>query len=282
MSGEDHQALRDSIMTSGLREPIVLLDGEILDGWQRYTACLAEYVEPRFVEFEGNDPADFVRDKHTRRPLTLTQRMTAIGRMSTWRRTGAAGHDSKSANSADLSAEQVAKQSGGSTRTAMSVKAALIHGAPELIEAMTSGLVAAHKAEEIAKLPKEEQVAAITAPKPAKLKGKPLKGPAADLVRAELKAASAKSEAGEATAKVEELEAELSVLREQLAEVRDDLDAAVKVLDASDQVAAALAEAKKVRDLNRGLQSRIDSMLTEIAGLKRSVSHWQRKAGQPA
>jgi hypothetical protein len=279
MSAEDHQALRDSITSSGLREPIVLLNGEILDGWQRYTACLAECIEPRFVEFEGDDPADFVRDKHTRRPLSLTQRLTAIARMYTWR---PAGRPNNSAVNAEFSAAEMAKLAGASTRSAEYVKAAITHGTPEVVEAMAAGKLTATRAAEIVKLPEEKQAAAITAPKPARLKGKPLKGPAADLVRAELKAASAKSEAGEATAKVEELEAELSVLREQVAEARDDLDAAVKVLDASDQVATALAEAKKVRDLNRGLQSRIDSMLTEIADLKRSVKHWQRKAGQPA
>ena len=64
MSEEDFQSLRDSIYEHGLREPIVLLDGEILDGWQRYSACIAEGMPPRFEEFQGDDPVDYVRDKH--------------------------------------------------------------------------------------------------------------------------------------------------------------------------------------------------------------------------
>ena len=295
MSAEDHQALRDSIAASGLREAIVLLNGEVLDGWQRYTACIAEGIEPRFEDFRGEDgdeAADFIRDKHTRRPLTLTQRLAAVLQMSRYK---PAHRPNKSANSADLpkqserSIPEIAASVGASTRSASSVKAALDNGAPELVKAVTAGAVSAHRAEEISKLPKDEQAAALSAPKAPRFRGKPMKGPKADLIRAEMKAAAHRSKAEESQARVAELEQHAAGLSQQLAEALQTQAAAeadnagmAKVFEANDQLAVAVAEAKKYRDLAAGLQQRINSMMTEIAELKRSVKQWQKKAGQTA
>ncbi|NDZ12066.1 hypothetical protein C7T35_15330 [Variovorax sp. WS11] len=286
MSDAEYAALVDSITNIGVQNPITLYEGKVLDGWNRYRAsCDLVCACPETPLAVGVDPVDFVRaqNKH-RRHLPLGAWALIEVSLSAWK-------PSHRPDKGELSSpfqrsnEEMAAKAGVTVRTIQHAKVVEANAAPEVKEAVKTGVVSVKAAAEIARLPKEEQAAAISAPpppKPAKFKGKPKKGPAADLVRAELKAARAKGEVGEATARIEELEAELSALREQLAEARDDLEAAVKVLDASDQVAAALAEAKKVRDLNRGLQSRIDSMLTEIARLKGSVKHWERKAGQPA
>ena len=39
MSLEDFQALKDDIEVTGQREPVIVLDGMVLDGWHRYRAC---------------------------------------------------------------------------------------------------------------------------------------------------------------------------------------------------------------------------------------------------
>lgn len=163
MADEDFTALKDSISYSGLLEPITLFDGQILDGWHRYGACLETGMEPRFEEFTGDDPAQYVRDKHTRRPLTLTQRLTCIALMSRWRPNGG----KQSAVPADcFSSKDIAKAAGGGVRSAEHVKEAITKGAPELVQAMKAGKVGAEKAAAIAKLPQAEQAAAIHKPTP--------------------------------------------------------------------------------------------------------------------
>ena len=48
--------LASDIATNGLLNPIVMLDDKLLDGRNRFAACKIANVEPRFVEFEGEDP----------------------------------------------------------------------------------------------------------------------------------------------------------------------------------------------------------------------------------
>ena len=53
MSAEEFAALKADIQTNGLREPIWLHDNQIIDGRNRYNACEAVGVEPRFREWDG-------------------------------------------------------------------------------------------------------------------------------------------------------------------------------------------------------------------------------------
>ena len=54
MSGVAFEELAADIKKNGLREPILCdAEGSILDGRNRYRACLQAGVEPRFVEWKG-------------------------------------------------------------------------------------------------------------------------------------------------------------------------------------------------------------------------------------
>ncbi len=67
--------LADDIATNGLQNPIVLLDGKLLDGRNRFAACKIAGIKPQFVEFAGDDPIRWVTSQNlVRRHLTASQR----------------------------------------------------------------------------------------------------------------------------------------------------------------------------------------------------------------
>ena len=69
------QELADDIAENGLRNPIVMLKGKLLDGRNRWEACKIAKVEPHFTEFDGDDPIGWVVSLNlVRRHLTASQR----------------------------------------------------------------------------------------------------------------------------------------------------------------------------------------------------------------
>jgi hypothetical protein len=78
------QELAADIQANGLRIPITLLDGMILDGRNRYRACEVIGVEPAVREFNGEgDPVDFIVSVNVkRRHLTTSQRAMVAARLA--------------------------------------------------------------------------------------------------------------------------------------------------------------------------------------------------------
>jgi hypothetical protein len=60
MDGAEFEQLVADIKANGLVEPIVVLEGMILDGRNRYRACIEAGVEPTYRPFTGDDPAAHV------------------------------------------------------------------------------------------------------------------------------------------------------------------------------------------------------------------------------
>lgn len=82
IEGAEFDALVTSIKEHGQRDIIVLLDDMILDGRNRYRACLQAGIEPVTMPFEGKDPVEFVLDTNlNRRHLDDTQRAIAAARL---------------------------------------------------------------------------------------------------------------------------------------------------------------------------------------------------------
>jgi hypothetical protein len=74
MTSEELLLLTEDIAENGLREPIVTLDGKVLDGRNRLQACGNANVEPEFVEYEGSEPYTYVISVNLhRRHLTSSQ-----------------------------------------------------------------------------------------------------------------------------------------------------------------------------------------------------------------
>ncbi|MGH9932950.1 MAG: ParB N-terminal domain-containing protein, partial [Pyrinomonadaceae bacterium] len=76
MAGEDFAALKADIAAHGQQEAIVVFDGQILDGRNRFRACKELGIEPKRRNWvNGKSPVDFVVSVNLhRRHLTSSQR----------------------------------------------------------------------------------------------------------------------------------------------------------------------------------------------------------------
>ena len=84
LPGDDElRAMADDIADHGLREPIVTLEGQILDGRCRYLACKMAGVEPRFESYDGGEPIAYVMSRNFhRRHLTRPQCAMVAARLA--------------------------------------------------------------------------------------------------------------------------------------------------------------------------------------------------------
>lgn len=285
MSDDEYKELKDSIENIGVKNAITMYEGMVLDGWNRYQAaqelgmpCPTQNLGP------ADDPRDFVLAQNkARRHITQAQLALAVTAVHSWRPAGNPGFvQSDTQYPVGKTNAQLAALAGVSEPTIKQAKAVQSKAAPEVLEAVKRGEIGLPKAAAIAQMPPEQQAAAIKAPLApagaAKHRGKPKKVAAVKLVNAEIKAAQATQAQTAAEERTHQLQDELRVVREQLTEAQEDMASVSKVLDSGDQLAAALAEAKKFRELAGGLQARVNSMTAEIADLKRSVAYWEKKA----
>lgn len=76
--------LAADIQMNGLRSEIVLLDGLILDGRNRYMACGIAGTEPRFRDFNGDgDPIDFIISVNLRRRhMSASQKAMVVAKIA--------------------------------------------------------------------------------------------------------------------------------------------------------------------------------------------------------
>lgn len=149
--------LAADIQANGLRSDIILLDGKILDGRNRYKACKIVNVEPRFRDFNGEgDPIDFIVSVNVkRRHLTASQKALVVakvaqlprGDVSRIKKSSKTPIVSQTAQSADrktvqsngTSAERAAQSVGVSSRTVEQAKQVLREAPKEEIKAVERG-----------------------------------------------------------------------------------------------------------------------------------------------
>lgn len=82
LEGEEFDRFADDIAARGLEEPITLHEGQILDGFNRYRACLARGVTPTFRKYTGDNPRAFVLSENLhRRHLTAETRRTFVAEL---------------------------------------------------------------------------------------------------------------------------------------------------------------------------------------------------------
>jgi ParB-like chromosome segregation protein Spo0J len=82
MTGAEFHELVADIEAHGLREPIVLFEGKILDGRNRARACENAGIEPTFTVYQGDDPLGYVISANVhRRHLTPGQKRKLIAKL---------------------------------------------------------------------------------------------------------------------------------------------------------------------------------------------------------
>jgi hypothetical protein len=134
------QQLADDIKLNGLNNPIIKLDGKILDGRNRYAACKIAGIRPSFEEYHGDDPLAFVFSQNfTRRQLSESQkgmigaRYAKLAPHSNQHKVVVSGdtttHESKSR-------KQAADMVGVGEATVGRARSVLTHGVPELAAAV--------------------------------------------------------------------------------------------------------------------------------------------------
>jgi ParB-like chromosome segregation protein Spo0J len=153
IEGEEFDALVADIAANGLSQPIVVLDDKILDGRNRYRACLKAGVQHRIMPYRGKDPLAFVISSNLhRRHLSESQRAMVAARLATLKR-GDNQHSPIGETSQGRAAEllNVGKRS---VERATEVRE---RGVPELQQAVERGEISVSAAADVASLSREEQ-----------------------------------------------------------------------------------------------------------------------------
>lgn len=256
MADADFQALKDSIENIGIQNPIVLFEGMVIDGWHRYLAAKETRSACPTVELGDVDPKDFVlAQNERRRHLSASQIADAVVRVSNWQPTGrpkVLPGSTLSKTNAEL-----ATLAGVSTATIRQAKFVQTHAKPEIQAGVKSGEISLKGAAVLCRR---------TKPKPAKVAtAKPT------VIDSECQRVSEQPELEELRDRYDEM---ASSFRETLTEN----ESMGRVFDSDDKVLAALAEAKRFREMNSTLNARVTGLMNELSECKRLLKGAQRRA----
>lgn len=254
--GAEFDSLVADIKANGLREPIVLHEGMILDGGNRAAACDAAGVEPTYIEFSGSNIVTFVLSANLhRRHLSPGQAAAIVASAQDWAKAQTVGNP-QWCNVAPLqTAADRSAESGASLRTQKDADK-VAKADPELAKAVGHGEVS---------LP-----AAV-----AKVKGKPPKKAKAE------KKTKPKLLTEEESASILAENTRLQEVAEELAknarEATDDNASMAAIFESDDRLAAALQENEKLRAEIRILRERLNGKMNECVELNRLLRNARRQ-----
>lgn len=122
LAADELAALAADIAANGLREPVVIHQGVVLDGGNRLAACQMAGIEPKFRAFAGEDPVAFVLSANLhRRHLSPGQQAVIVASAQDWSKAQSVGNPAfkvQWCNAAPLAtAKSRAAESGASLRT---------------------------------------------------------------------------------------------------------------------------------------------------------------------
>lgn len=255
---DEFVALTADIKTHGLREPIILHDGMILDGGNRYRACKAAGVAPNFLTFGGGNLVEYVLSSNLhRRHLSAAQRSAITAAVTDWATAQAHGGNRKADQEQIVALETVKKRAEVSNTSEYTQKKAdkVAKKDPELIQAVARGEVSLdHAVEQVTKKRKPKSEVLVPDPKQQD-----------DLREQELSLLDQR---------IIELEAEIERLKEVLA---------IGIIPEEDQeeAKALIADLKRKNETLeaslRGTEKSRDYFQNENAQMKRQISLWKNK-----
>ena len=253
MSDSDFQALQDSIMNIGVQMPIVIFEGQVIDGWNRYRAATALGMDCPTTPFdESIDPVEFVKAMNdARRHITGSQRAIAIVEIHGWKPVGRPQNNVEATST--LTQEAMAAEAGVSKKTIQQAQAAQKAG---LAEKVKSGEMTVEQASNVAK------------GKPAKAakKDKPAPKPA-PVVEPEIEAPPDYTELDAAHDQISDLQAEVARLKLLVPAEAD---------EGNDMLKEMQHEMATLRQANKAITIARDRFQAENAELKRQCV-WLKK-----
>jgi hypothetical protein len=261
LEGAEFESLREDIKANGQREPIILHDGMVLDGGNRYRACIEAGIEPQVMKFGGGDVVAYVLSANLhRRHLSAGQNAAIVASVTNWAAANKHGGDRKSAQGAKLhfeSAADRAAMSGASLRTQKTADK-VAKADPALAVSVGQGKTTLAKAaEQVGAKAKPAKPAPASAPSPA--------APPQD------------DEAQQRHDSMAALVEDNDRLSERLA---------LAAMDATDEERAAAqtlindlkAQLRRLQAENAGLKAMRDALLVESAERLKQIAYWRRQA----
>lgn len=162
LEGAAFAELVDDVAMHGVREPITLHAGQILDGRNRWRAAQEAGVPCPSRMFDGDDPAAFVVSLNlTRRHLNESQRAMVAARLATLRK-GRPTEENASIDAFDAPTQHAAAELLNVSRPSVQrARQVVEHGADELKEAVDAGKVSVAAAADLVTLRRDDQVEAV-------------------------------------------------------------------------------------------------------------------------
>ena len=151
IEGEEFDALVADIKSQGLHEPVVIYQERILDGRNRYRACVTAGIDCPSAPYTGNDPVGYVISRNLkRRHLNESQRAMVAAKLATLRR-------GDNQNTEGLPIGRSSELLNVGERSIARAREVLDRGTPELAVAVERGQVSVSAAAYIATETPEQQ-----------------------------------------------------------------------------------------------------------------------------